>query len=344
MDGCFIPEKIKVGYQEREDTYSGKLAYVIYYDEKNKLRKETSWNSWRQKDILPDDFDNKLIEGFVLNKKTGDYHGDWFSNRQAYIRVFDPRGFEIEITVNNLLYILENCDCIKGKGLSGRFCYGWTGTDLVLIPECSEGYKESRKYTDTLYVNKKIKKSELEVGQVYILRGNKKVLYLGYLNYFRNHRNNEFDGTYYGKKHYYIDVDDLKEWNNKNVYHYFNSSDNFKPIAVDNIEYDYSCIMEELNNQIFCSGKYVCYYDGKELSNLLKSCKEGLYIYKRNDRKEFLKKVSDNTVMVDCSTPYFQNKNVEFTVNDLVNMSYGYYIGNFVNGNLIDREKYAEIV
>ncbi len=36
----FIPKKLKVGYQYRDDTFTGKLAYVIYYDEKNKLRKE----------------------------------------------------------------------------------------------------------------------------------------------------------------------------------------------------------------------------------------------------------------------------------------------------------------
>ena len=155
-NGCFIPKKIKVGYQERENTYSGKLAYIIYYDEKNKLRKENSWKSWREEEIPPDDFNNELLEGFVLNKKSGDYHGDWFNSRQAYIRVFDPRGFEIEITVNNLLYILENCDCIKGKGLVGRFCYGWYGTELILLPECSEAYRESKKYTENLFGNKSI--------------------------------------------------------------------------------------------------------------------------------------------------------------------------------------------
>lgn len=36
----FIPKKIKVGFQERSDTFTKKLAYVIYYDQKGKLRKE----------------------------------------------------------------------------------------------------------------------------------------------------------------------------------------------------------------------------------------------------------------------------------------------------------------
>ena len=92
----YIPEKIKVGYQNRNDTYTKKLAYVIYYDEKGKLRKETSWNSWRDEKIEPDDFDNEPTRGFVLNKKVGGDRYGW-NPRQTYTRVYDPRGFEFEI-------------------------------------------------------------------------------------------------------------------------------------------------------------------------------------------------------------------------------------------------------
>lgn len=34
----FIPSKLKIGFCERSDTFTKKLAYVIYYDEKGKLR------------------------------------------------------------------------------------------------------------------------------------------------------------------------------------------------------------------------------------------------------------------------------------------------------------------
>ena len=67
----FIPKKINVGFQNRDDTYTGKLAYVIYYDEKGKLRKEKSWNSWRDQNIPNEEFDNVPISGFVLNKRAG---------------------------------------------------------------------------------------------------------------------------------------------------------------------------------------------------------------------------------------------------------------------------------
>lgn len=42
-NNIFLPKKISVGYNERSDTYTGKLAYIIYTDEKGVLRKETSW-------------------------------------------------------------------------------------------------------------------------------------------------------------------------------------------------------------------------------------------------------------------------------------------------------------
>ena len=82
----FVPKTINVGYQNRSGTYTGKLAYVIYYDEKGKLRKETSWNSWRDDKIPNDEFENVPMEGFVLNKKAGDYSTGW-DHRHAYCRV-----------------------------------------------------------------------------------------------------------------------------------------------------------------------------------------------------------------------------------------------------------------
>lgn len=112
--------KIKVGFQNRENTYTKKLAYVIYEDHKGVLRKRASWESWRDEKIEPVDHDNEPTSGFVLNKKVGDYVSDW-NHRQAYVRVYDPRGFEFEITIENLLYILENANSIKGKGLEGEF-------------------------------------------------------------------------------------------------------------------------------------------------------------------------------------------------------------------------------
>ena len=162
----FIPKKINVGFQERNDTYTGKLAYVIYFDEKGKLRKETSWQNWRDKNITNEIYNNEPTEGFVLNKKVGGDRYGW-NPRQTYTRVYDPRGFEFEITIPNLLYILENCNCIKGKGLEGEFVYGWDGKELILIPIESPDYKSIQRKTKIIYDNSFVKPTDLKVGVTY---------------------------------------------------------------------------------------------------------------------------------------------------------------------------------
>lgn len=174
----FIPKKIKVGFNNRNDTYTKKLAYVIYYDEKGKLRKEASWQSWRDKEIEPQEFNNVPTEGFVLNKKVGDYDSGW-SHRHAYTRVYDPRDFEFEITIENLLYILENANSIKGKGLEGQFVYGWDGKDLILIPVESPDYKEISLYNEKVHSKNLIQVKDLIIGATYKFKDNHDAVYLG---------------------------------------------------------------------------------------------------------------------------------------------------------------------
>lgn len=116
----FIPKKLNVGFNKRTDTYTGQLAYIIYWDSKNKLRKEESWTKWRDKSIPNQELDNDPIEGFILNRNIGGGSRSWDWNaRREKIRVFDPRGFEFEITIENVLYILQECTSTKGKGLEG---------------------------------------------------------------------------------------------------------------------------------------------------------------------------------------------------------------------------------
>lgn len=178
----FIPEQIRVGFQNRNDTYTGKLAYVIYFDEKGKLRKETSWENWRDASIAPETFANVPISGFSLNKKVGDY--TWHFHRMAYIRVYDPRGFEFEISLQNLLYILEYSTCNPGKVLDGEFVYAWDGPELVLLPTNAKEYQTIQAYTNKVKKSEFIKPKDFKVGYVYTTSKNQKYIYLGYFDYY----------------------------------------------------------------------------------------------------------------------------------------------------------------
>lgn len=209
----FIPETIKVGFQERSSTYTGKLAYIIYFDEKGKLRKETSWNSWRDKEIPEEDYNNEPTSGFVLNKKAGGYSTGW-NHRQTYVRVYDPRGFEFEISVPNLLYILENTSSIKGKGLEGEFVYGWDGADLLLMPVDAPDYKEISEYNKIRHANRKFLTKDMIPGATYLTKDNEHYIYLGKFHKYDwdgNKENGKAFFFYYGGN--YSGIESMKSLN-----------------------------------------------------------------------------------------------------------------------------------
>lgn len=170
-----IPDTLKVGYQKRNGTYTGKLAYVTYLDKSGKLRKEKSWEGWRSKSITPDEFENEPTSGFVLNKKVGDESYGW-NPRKAWVRVYDPRGFEFEISVANLLFILEETSSIKGKGLEGEFVYSWDRADLVLLPVTSKEYASSSNIKNLAKTS--IKKADMTPGCIYLNSNNEQLIYL----------------------------------------------------------------------------------------------------------------------------------------------------------------------
>lgn len=177
----FIASRIKVGFQKRSGTFTDKLGYVIYYDAKNKLRKETSWEGWRDKAIAPEEFDNTPQTGFTLNKGII-RGGDWFSKTTTKVRVWDPRGFEIEISVVNLMQILMHSDVSK-RDIQQACVYAWFGTELILLPTNSAEYESSVKHTAKQSV--KFSAKDLVVGHTYnVKQGDHQVVYLGRHDYY----------------------------------------------------------------------------------------------------------------------------------------------------------------
>lgn len=180
MSNVFIAPKIKVGFQKRSDTFTGQLAYIIYFDEKGKLRKEKSWEGWRDKKIAPQEFDNAPMDGFTLNKDVQRNH-EWFGSGRNMIRIHDPRGFEFEVTCENLIEILMHTDCLR-RGLVGQFVYAWFGPELVLLPTNSEEYQNSVKYTAGL--SKKVSVKNLVAGISYKTKREGDVVYIGRFNWY----------------------------------------------------------------------------------------------------------------------------------------------------------------
>lgn len=178
-DTLTIPETLNVGFQNRKDTYTGKLAYVVYTDKTGKLRKEASWTSWCDKKIEKLELKNEPTSGFVLNRDVGgarDSYSSW-NIRIEKVRVYDPRGFEFEIDIPNLLFVLQECSAIKGKGLEGEFVYSWNGTQLILLPVTSQEYTNSVSYGKLQ--EEKVSQEEMVVGCAYLTKKKENVIYMG---------------------------------------------------------------------------------------------------------------------------------------------------------------------
>lgn len=171
----YIPKKLKVGFQKRRDTFTQKLAYVIYWDDKNVLRKEKSWESWRDKKIDSIEVDNQPHGGFTLNK---DVHrdGGHFGVGRNHIRVYDDRGIEFEITPENLVFILMNTNCVK-RSLEGKFVYAFDGQDLVLLPTNCQDYKASAEFTKLQ--GEKFGTKNFTPGHWYLTKDQNELMYLG---------------------------------------------------------------------------------------------------------------------------------------------------------------------
>lgn len=192
----YIPQKIKIGFVKRNDTFTEKLAYLTYYDEKNVLRKQVSWDNWRDHKIEPVEIDNNPMSGFVFNKgiQRFGYHSN---SGRAVARVHDPRNFEFEISIENMFGIMMNNDILK-RDIQGDFVYAWSGKDLILLPTNSVEYKESQAFTEKQY--KSITSKELVKGRTYIKRKTATdYLYMGYFHWYELAGRTHLESK--GKKH-----------------------------------------------------------------------------------------------------------------------------------------------
>ena len=188
MPNFIIPEKIEVGYQKRTDTYTEKLAFVTYKDYLGNLQSEKSWEKWRDNTIAPNVFDNVPTEGFVLNKNSGRQWGHF--ERAEFVRIYDPRGFEFEISTDNLMQIILYNGISKGNGIEGNLVYGWDygKRKVSLVPDTCPDYAKHLE-------NKKVVESEttkiftaktdkVVIGNKYKLKDNKVFTYLGRVECF----------------------------------------------------------------------------------------------------------------------------------------------------------------
>lgn len=328
----FIPKKCKAGFNLRADTYSGKLAYVIAFDGK-KWRKEPSWENWRQKvgaekgynskevygdEVAPIEFDNVPTSGFVLNKKVGGYKSHW-NVRQTMARIFDPRGFEFEITVPNLLYILETCNCMKGKGLEGEFVYSWDGKDLVLLPCSAWEYEKANTFTGLQ--SQKISAKTLIPGASYKTKREEDLVYVGRFFWYEiNLYGSNAKKTREGKKSHIFTADNGKSFIIKSSVDFLAVQNTESPVS------NYAEIIEKFQSNTHSS---------KIVKWEVTPCEFDTTSIKRNGYQDTLKKayyyvLKDNLLFEYNISP---RMDYNYSTRDYTFKGYTYYAPNVIDIN-----------
>lgn len=138
--------KFKVGITYRTDTYTRKLGFInplvseATDSKPAKYRLEKNYEKWRDSNIPEEFYDNEPLSGFVLNYQVGGKSYGW-EGREPKFRVLDPRGFEIEITLPNLVELTE-FGMGKGKVFEGELIYIYSDGHLALINTEDSRYKE----------------------------------------------------------------------------------------------------------------------------------------------------------------------------------------------------------
>lgn len=174
----FIPEKIKVGFYEESDNVTKKTALIIPMEYDGTYQKNKNFSRYTDEKMGTIESENLPMTGFCLNKSEDNCVSRWEGyNYLEKIVIYDPRGFEFNISLKNLLFILEQTDSHSIEG--AEFAYGWYDNELLLLPTQSEDYKEGLE--KSLRERKKgyITPKELIVGATYMTKENLKLIYLG---------------------------------------------------------------------------------------------------------------------------------------------------------------------
>lgn len=147
-----IQKKLYVGFQQsryRNTEDQRVLGFMVPYGEtKAQKKRMDTVDRWSQKDLPAKVYDNNPISGFQIVDFASRY-----STSNKLIRVKDPRGFELEISVANFLDLVPDITMVKGKIVEDLI---WAGSTLV----CTT----SEKY---LKETKQVEVKRHEAGQVY---------------------------------------------------------------------------------------------------------------------------------------------------------------------------------
>lgn len=169
-------KELVVGYHENFnlDIDKAPLAFLTYdtHDAASKKRIDTVKNWYGSEKMC--NLDNPPLSGFTFVDVVSRYR-----TKNKLMRVFDPRGFIVEVSIDILLEIMQSAT-IKNGVIQEKCFWARKGAENILIPENTPLYEQY--LSETVYAKAaNISTKNLKVGGLYINKDGKKYFYLGKL-------------------------------------------------------------------------------------------------------------------------------------------------------------------
>lgn len=169
-------KELVVGYHENFnlDIDKAPLAFLTYdtHDAASKKRIDTVKNWYGSEKMC--NLDNPPLSGFTFVDVVSRYR-----TKNKLMRVFDPRGFIVEVSIDILLEIMQSAT-IKNGVIQEKCFWARKGAENILIPENTPLHEQY--LNETVYAKAaNILTKNLKVGGLYINKDGKKYFYLGKL-------------------------------------------------------------------------------------------------------------------------------------------------------------------
>ena len=201
-----IHETLYVGFQRNSSvTGSMPVAIITPYlttkaGEKNRIIIDqwSKGNNGGKEPLNSITVENKAMIGFRISR--AQRNTGWHLTADA-IRVEDPRGFEVPITLANMIMLTDN-NLLENGEIMRECIWGRDGNTNVLLPVNSVPYQQAFTNTERLKTHVDVRK--LQRGDHVVLKNGIVGRYLGKLHAIsENHDGTRYSYNYENTKHYF---------------------------------------------------------------------------------------------------------------------------------------------
>lgn len=179
-----IPTKVYVGFQNRPSSDDVPLGFMTPWGEDEAARKRIATvDNWARgygntEKVEPVTLNNIPMTGFRISRAVR-RSGGWGSSNATFVRVEDPRGFELEISVQNLLMLMDN-NITQDAEIIQECIWGRDGGNNILLAVNSQPYLDATE--NTRRSASRVSAKEVKPGFEVTLENGDRGFYYGIVN------------------------------------------------------------------------------------------------------------------------------------------------------------------